>query len=230
MESSLTNVKKSWKKIILKQEKKEYYKNITDILESKLKIYPIRHNIFETFKYFKLKDTKVVLVGQDPYIRENQAMGMSFSVPKGQRIPPSLRNIYIELEESISDFKKPDHGDLSRWVREENIVLLNGALSVLPGKSNSHASIWKDFTDYIIKKISKKCDYVVFILLGNYAKSKLKLIDQDKHGVVTGVHPSPLSCKYNKKGQSCSFFGHNIFNKVNELLIENNKEPINWKL
>lgn len=230
MDYSLQNVKKSWKKIILKQETKSYYKNISDILESKNKIYPERQNIFETFKYFKLKESKVVLVGQDPYIRENQAMGMSFSVPKGERIPPSLRNIYIELEESVKDFKKPNHGDLSRWVKEEKIVLLNGALSVLPGKSNSHATIWKDFTDYIIKKISKKCDYVVFILLGNYAKSKAKLIDQDKHGIVTGVHPSPLSCKYNKKGESCSFFGHNIFNKVNELLIENNKEPINWNL
>ena len=179
MDYSLQNVKKSWKKIILKQETKSYYKNVSDILESKNKIYPERQNIF---KHLKLKESKVVIVGQDPYIRENQAIGMSFSVPKGERIPPSLRNIYIELEESVKDFKKPNYGDLSRWVKEEKIVLLNGELSVLPEKSNSHASIWKDFTDHIIKNISNECDYTVFILL----------IDQEKHGIVTRVHPSPF--------------------------------------
>ena len=221
------NVKKSWLKIINKETKKEYYQDIKNILDNE-KYYPPRENIFEAFKYFELKETKLVIVGQDPYINENQAMGLSFSVPKNEKIPPSLKNIYKELNESC-DFIIPNHGDLTNWCNQK-ILLLNGALTVQPNKSNSHAKYWIKFTDKIIKKISKKNKGCVFLLLGKYAQSKESLIDSNKHIIIKGVHPSPLSANYQSKGNINSFFGNQLFNQVNQSLIKLNHSIINWQI
>ena len=134
------------------------------------------------------------------------------------------------MKETIDNFEIPNNGDLSNWVRNEKILLLNSALTVEHGKSNSHMKLWEPITDNIIKSISDKCQNIVFILWGNFAKSKKKFIDIDKHFIIEGVHPSPLACKYNLKGTSKSFFGHNYFNKVNDYLKENKIENIEWKL
>jgi len=231
------NVKKSWKDII-KPEFSLEYKNIKEmILSSNEIIFPNYSNIFETFKYFDLDETKVVILGQDcyiNYIEEDdelypQACGLAFSVHQKHKIPPSLKNIYIELEETVKGFKKPNNGDLSRWVTDEKILLLNCALTVEKGKSNSHAKQWEKVTDKIIKAISDNTENIVFILWGNFAKTKAKFIDETKHKIISGVHPSPLSARYNLKGSTKSFFGHDYFNKANEYL-KDKKGPVNWLL
>ena len=233
------NVKNSWKKIIKESMDNTKYKAIKEkIINSENQVYPNVENVFETFKYFNVKELKVVILGQDCYInciKKNnilipQANGLAFSVSKEHRIPPSLNNIYKELKESNEDFIMPNHGDLSKWVIQEKILLLNSALTVEHGKSNSHIKLWEPITDNIIKLISEKCNNIVFILWGNFAKSKKKFIDSSKHYIIEGVHPSPLACKYNLKGTSKSFFGHNYFNKANEYLIKNNIEEINWNI
>jgi uracil-DNA glycosylase len=241
-ENMLKDVRKSWKKFIEKEMNKLYFEDILKRIkkdqDNDRLIFPFPNNVFETFKYTKRKKLKCVIIGQDPYINYQinddnivpQAMGMSFSVPKSVKIPPSLKNIYKELEESVDNFSNPNHGDLSRWVKKEKIILLNAALTVVESKSNSHKKIWAEFTDSLIKYISDKCDNIVFLLWGNFAKSKSSLIDFKKHKIISSVHPSPLSARYNRKGTSTSFFGHNQFNKVNEYLKKNNKKSINWNV
>ena len=235
----LDGVRTSWKKFINEEIKKDYFNIILEKLnkEDKL-VFPFPENVFETFKYCKLKKIKCVILGQDPYINHQiiedkiipQAMGMSFSVPESVKIPPSLKNIYKELEESIDEFKAPKHGNLSRWVQEEKIILLNASLTVIEKKSNSHAKLWKPFTDNLIKYISDNTENVVFILWGNFAKSKASLIDMTKHKIISGVHPSPLSANYKLRGTNKSFFGNNHFIKVNNYLEKNKIKKINWSL
>lgn len=220
-------IKKSWRKML---ERYGAFKLADSIYDSTSTIYPPKEDIFNCFKHFRMKETKVVLLGQDPYIRKNQAIGMAFAVPPSEKIPPSLKNIYKEMGESVDNFTIPNHGDISRWNREENILLLNTALTVIEGRSNSHKKEWEEITNRIIRKISKKCNKVIFILLGNNAKKKIKYIDTSKHSIISGVHPSPLSAKYNLKGTNKSFFGHNIFNRVNEELEKNNMIPVCWKV
>lgn len=238
----LEGVRKSWKKFIEKEMEKDYFQNIFDKINKDQKkgklIFPFPDKVFETLKYTRKSKLKCVIIGQDPYINYQelegkivpQAMGMSFSVPKSVKVPPSLKNIYKELSESIDNFDIPAHGDLSRWVKEENVILLNAALTVVEGKSNSHKKIWAQFTDNLIKYISDKCENVVFLLWGNFAKSKALLIDINKHKIISSVHPSPLSARYNCKGTSMSFFGHNQFNKVNNYLKNMNISKINWDI
>ena len=197
--------------------------------------FPKKKDVLNAFKHFKLSDTKVVILGQDCYINSiniegeeiPQANGLAFSVNKEHKIPPSLRNIFKEMEDTIELFKKPDNGDLT-YLAKQGILLLNCALTVKKGSSNSHASLWKPITDRIIKYISDNTENVVFILWGNFAKSKKPLIDIDKHHIIEGKHPSPLSARYNNKGTDLSFFGHNYFNKCNDYLLENKKDIINW--
>merc|ERR1712146_827420 len=191
------NVKKSWKKILKKyindDDIEKLYKNKT--------IFPKINNIFEAFKYFDLNETKLVFLGQDPYINYKiingeiipQATGLSFSVPNEFPIPPSLKNIFIEIKNSYSDFIIPENGNLIKWVVEEKILLLNTSLTVEKNKSNSHQKFWKNITDNIIKDISDNHPNTIFLLLGNNAKSKKKYINQKKHIIIEGVHPSPLS-------------------------------------
>jgi uracil-DNA glycosylase len=225
MYESLTDIKLSWANLIIDYHTThdKYFDNIEDLLQSKF--YPKRENIFECFKYFDIEQTKCVLLGQDPYINEEnnipQAMGLSFSVHQKIKIPPSLKNIFIELKADLG-INPPTNGDLTNWAKN-NILLLNAALTVEPKKSGSHLKVWEPFTDYIIKNISDKCNNVVFILLGNYAKGKKKYIDTKKHCIVEGVHPSPLSAHN-------GFFGSKIFSKTNQYLLKNNIYEIDWAL
>lgn len=227
----LKGVKKSWKKFLKDQLNDENLKKINED-RKKFRIFPEPKLVFNTLKHFELNELKIVLLGQDPYIRYeihndkliSQAMGLAFSVSKEiKKIPPSLKNIFKELKNSIKDFKIPDNGDLTRWVKDEKILLLNSGLTVIEGKSNSHQKLWESLTDSIIKYISDNTTNTIFILLGNFAKNKSKLIDLNKHYIIKGVHPSPLSA-------SRGFFGSNIFNKANEILKEEGEEEINWKL
>jgi len=223
----LNDVKPEWKKMwrsILDDS------NIIKFLENtESKIFPNKENILEAFKYFDLQDTKLVFLGQDPYINsiiENdieipQATGLAFSVPEKFKLPPSLRNIFKEIKNEYDNFKIPESGNLDRWVQEENILLLNTALTVKKGLSNSHQKKWRELTDKVIQYISDNCENVIFLLLGNNAKSKEKFIDIKKHKVIYGVHPSPLSANR-------GFFGSNLFKKINEELVKSNKNEIKW--
>ena len=187
--------------------------------------YPPPHLIFNAFKLTKLKDLKVVIVGQDPYHQKGQAMGLAFSVNKGVKVPPSLKNMYkaITLDPLIKDFKTPDHGDLTKWA-EQGVLMLNDVLTVTDSKPASHkASGWADFTSYVLKKINKEKQGVIFLLWGKPAQKKNKLIDSKKHVVLETVHPSPLSAK---KG----FFDSGHFSKVNEILKKKGLKEINWNL
>lgn len=197
--------------------------------------YPNKEDVLKAFKYFPLEDTNIVIIGQDCYINSinidgleiPQANGLAFSVNKEHKIPPSLKNIFKEMNETIKDFKYPENGDLT-YLAKQGVLLLNCALTVKKGKSNSHAKIWKPVTDKIIKYISDNTCNIVFILWGNFAISKKKFIDSNKHHIIEGVHPSPLSSRYNLKGTNKSFFGHDYFNRSNKYLSEKKKNEINW--
>ena len=212
------------------EENKEQLDNILNKIDFNNNIFPNKENIFKALFYFPPEDIKLFIMGQDPYIgyeiindiKIPQACGLSFSVPKShKKIPPSLQNIFKEIKNCYPDYEIPKHGSLKRWVKEEKILLLNSALTVIEGASNSHAKLWTDFTNKLIKFISDKNEKTIFLLMGNFAINKKNLINEEKHKIFTTVHPSPLSA-------SRGFFGCNIFKNINDYLIENNKEPINW--
>ena len=183
-------------------------------------IFPPKDYIFNALKLTSYKDVKVVIVGQDPYHGVNEAHGLSFSVQKGVKVPPSLKNIYKELYDDLG-VKPCDNGDLTRWAKQ-GVLLLNSVLTVEKDKPASHKNLgWERLTDYIIKLLDNKEDPVVFILWGNFAKSKSSLITNPKHLVITSPHPSPFSARY-------GFFGSKPFSKTNDFLIKNHLEPINW--
>ena len=235
-----TKIKKGWKDLIIQEKDEEYFKKIINKINKdsqKLKethfIFPFPKNVFRAFKYFEPNETKVVLLGQDPYIRYEllddkyvlpQAMGLSFSVPKKiKKIPPSLINIFKEIKNSYTDFEIPNHGNIVKWAKNEKILLLNSALTVVEGVSGSHLKIWEKFTDKIIEYISENCNNVIFLLFGNYAINKSKLIDTKKHKIISATHPSPLSAYR-------GFFNSNVFYSVNQELTLLKKEKINWQL
>lgn len=197
----------------------KFYDSILKLYNKKI-IYPEKDKIFNALKMTDYDAVKVVIIGQDPYHEEHQAMGLSFSVPKDCDIPPSLINIYKELESDL-DIKPKNHGDLSGWAKE-GVLLLNSVLTVEAHLASSHKNLgWELFTDYVIKILNQKSDPIVFILWGNFAKSKEKYITNPKHLVIKSAHPSPLSA-YN------GFFGSKPFSKANNFLIKNKKEPIDW--
>lgn len=221
----LDNINPGWQEFI--------NKNISDInfiinqinFENEI-IYPIKANIFRSLFYFSPEETKLVILGQDPYISSEadipQACGLSFSVPScHKKIPPSLKNIFKEIQNSYPEYKIPLNGCLERWIKEEKILLLNASLTVIKGKSNSHAKLWSKFTDNLINYISEKNESTIFLLMGNFAINKGKTIDISKHKIFKTVHPSPLSA-YN------GFFNTNVFKAINDYLIEENKSIINW--
>ncbi len=228
-----SKIKKGWLEII--NEEKETLNKIIEKVnrsDSKYQIYPLPKKVFKAFNYFEPKETKLVLLGQDPYIRyENindtrvpQAMGLSFSIPKKmKKIPPSLLNIYKEIHNSYSDFEIPNHGCLIKWVKKEKILLLNSGLTVIEGNSGSHLKYWEGFTDKIIKYLSDNYKNIVFLLLGSFSKQKSNLIDNNKHKIITCVHPSPLSAYR-------GFFGSNIFKEANEYLKDKKRTEINWNI
>jgi len=187
------------------------------------KVFPEKDLVFNAFRLTPLNNLKVVILGQDPYHNDGQAHGLSFSVPEGIAIPPSLRNIYTELVTDIPGFKYPNHGNLTKWA-EQGVLLLNATLTVRAHEAGSHQKRgWEYFTDEIIKSISEKTEHVVFLLWGSYAIKKSALIDSNKHLILTAVHPSPLSVYR-------GFFGSAHFSKANEYLKEHNKQPIDWQV
>ena len=199
----------------------KFYNSILKLYDTKT-IFPPKDYIFNALKLTSYEDTKVVIVGQDPYHDDHQAHGLSFSVQKGVAIPPSLQNIYKELESDLGVPPKSD-GDLTNWAKE-GVLLLNAVLTVEAHKAGSHRNLgWEPLTDYIIKVLNKKEDPVVFILWGNFAKEKAKLITNSQHFIIMSPHPSPFSAY-------SGFFGSKPFSKTNEFLIKNKKEPINWSL
>ena len=201
------------------------HKKVINIINDKYNktiVFPEKSNIFNALRLTTYKNTKVVIVGQDPYHGVGEAHGLSFSVQKGVKIPPSLQNIYKEL---YNDLKITPHtdGDLTKWAKE-GVLLLNAVLTVEKDKPASHRNLgWELFTDYIIKALNQKQDPVVFILWGNFAKDKKKYITNPKHLVITSTHPSPFSAHN-------GFFGSKPFSKTNEFLIKNKIKPIDWKL
>lgn len=185
-------------------------------------IYPPKDYIFEALKRTPYENVKVVIMGQDPYHNENEAHGLSFSVQKGVKIPPSLQNIYKELENDLN-IKPSKYGDLTKWA-DEGVLLLNSVLTVQKDKAASHRNLgWERLTDYIIKILNAKEEPIVFILWGNFAKEKKKYITNKKHLVLESSHPSPFSANY-------GFLGSKPFSKANNFLIANNIKPINWDL
>ncbi len=202
-------------------EFKEFYKKVMHEYELK-EIYPPKDYIFNALRLTSYKDTKVVIVGQDPYHGEGEAHGLSFSVQKGVKIPPSLKNIYKELYSDLGIVPE-DNGDLSKWAKQ-GVLLLNSVLTVEKDKAASHRNIgWDAITDYIIKLLNLKEEPIVFILWGNFAKKKAKLITNEKHLIITSAHPSPLSA-------SRGFFGSKPFSKANNFLVNNKLKPIDWKV
>ncbi|MGL5123039.1 MAG: uracil-DNA glycosylase [Fusobacteriaceae bacterium] len=224
------NLEKSWKELLKKELKKDYFIKLLNFLEDEYKnenIFPKKENIFNLFNKIKFSDIKVVILGQDPYHGKNQGNGIAFSVNDGIKIPPSLRNIYKELDLEYRETNEkiiiPTHGNLISLV-EQGVFLLNTVLTVREGMANSHAKKgWELFTDKVISLIGERKEPTVFILWGNQAKSKSKIIENKNHLILEGVHPSPLSAN---KG----FFYKNYFINTNKFLISKNKSPINWNI
>ena len=202
------------------------YKNIRNFLKkeySERVIYPNMHDIFNCFKTTDYSDIKAVILGQDPYHGYGQAHGLCFSVKEGVKLPPSLQNIFKELKADLGIETQNKSGDLTNWAKN-GVLLLNTVLTVREGNANSHKDCgWQQFTDEVISLINKREKPVVFILWGGNARSKKKLIDQNRHFIIESAHPSPLSA-YN------GFFGSKPFSKTNEILKSINQTPINWNL
>ena len=218
-------IEESWKQQLKEEFSKEYFSEMSLILKNEKAnqkiVYPKGKDIFNAFNLTPFQKVKVVILGQDPYHGPDQAMGLSFSVSKGIKPPPSLRNIYKELKLDLG-LDIPDHGDLSSWAKQ-GVFLLNSVLTVEQRNPGSHKAIgWQNFTDSVIKKLSKEREGLVFLLWGNFAKSKKILIDEMKHFVLESVHPSPFTGN--------AFFGNNHFSKTNDLLINQGKTPIDWKI
>lgn len=201
------------------------FKKFWQIIENEYQhktIYPPKNYIFNALKKTSYSEVKVVVVGQDPYHGINEAHGLSFSVQEGIKLPPSLQNIYKELYNDLNIIPSKS-GDLTKWA-EEGVLLLNSTLTVIKDKANSHKDIgWTIFTDYIIKLLNLKEQPVVFILWGNYARSKKSLITNEHHLIIESSHPSPFSAHN-------GFFGSKPFSKTNKFLTKNNLKPINWQL
>ena len=215
-----------WKEKLAVEFNKEYFLSLKLFLEEErrngYKIYPSGNRIFAAFDLTPFNKIKAVIIGQDPYHGEGQANGLCFSVNDGIRVPPSLINIYKELQSDIG-IPVPATGNLEPWARQ-GVLLLNATLTVRQNEAGSHQQKgWETFTDTVIKTISREADDVVFLLWGKYAQAKEELIDSTKHLVLKAAHPSPFSAD---KG----FFGCKHFSKTNEYLVKQGKQPINWKL
>lgn len=214
-----------WDEILSDEFKKTYYLELREFLKEEYRnktIYPNMNNIFEALKHTSYKDTKVLILGQDPYHGENQAHGLAFSVQLNVAIPPSLLNIYKELKSDIGCFI-PNNGYLIPWA-DQGVLLLNTALTVRAHEANSHKGRgWEIFTDRIIELLSERKDPVIFVLWGSNARKKAELIDTNRHYILEAPHPSQLSARR-------GFFGCKHFSKINEILIELGKKPIDWQI
>ena len=214
-----------WDEILADEFEKPYYKELRAFLKAEYstrRIYPDMNDIFNSLKCSSFKDTRVVIIGQDPYHGAGQAHGMCFSVKRGVEPPPSLKNIFKELESDVG-FRIPDHGELTSWAKQ-GVLLLNTVLTVREATPNSHKGKgWEKFTDRVISELNKKDTPVVFLLWGANAKAKAKIIDNPLHVKLETVHPSPLSA-------SGGFFGCKHFSKANEYLRKTGQTPIDWTI
>lgn len=220
----MIKIAKNWHNILLTEFSKPYFSKLKEKLSyeyDNYTVYPKMENIFNALNLLSYQDVKVVIIGQDPYHGENQAMGLSFSVPSEQKIPPSLVNIFKEINSDLN-IKCKQNGDLTRWAKQ-GVLLLNAVLTVRAGMANSHRNIgWQNLTNKIIELLNNKQTPVVFMLWGNNAKAFSSLITNPKHKILYAAHPSPLSA-YN------GFIGCKHFSKTNQFLILNNLQPINWE-
>ncbi len=214
----------NWQKHLASEFEKDYFKNLVEFIEKEKqqhRIFPPENLVFSAFNLTSFDDVKVVILGQDPYHGFGQANGLCFSVSLGIRKPPSLNNIFKELQSDLG-FPIPQTGNLEPWAKQ-GVFLLNATLTVRENTAGSHQNKgWEQFTDTVIKTISENKTGVVFLLWGNYAKAKEALIDSMKHTVLTAPHPSPLA-----RG---GFFNCNHFSKTNELLLKQGLTPINWEI
>jgi len=214
-----------WEPIIKEAVHTPTYQNLHDFLKkeySNYNIFPKMDNIWTAFQWTDYEDVKVVILGQDPYHGKGQAHGLSFSVQPQVKIPPSLKNIYKELEDDLG-IPPVHHGYLKSWA-EQGVFLLNTVLTVREGQANSHRGKgWEELTDFAITSLNEREEPIVFILWGAAARKKQTLIDTNKHFILTSPHPSPLSAHR-------GFFGSKPFSKTNELLMASGQEPINWRL
>ncbi len=221
----MVNLENSWDKVLEGEFDKEYYQKLRQFLIGEYKsrpVYPDMYSIFNALKYTAYEDVKAVILGQDPYHQPGQAHGLCFSVQKGVQIPPSLVNIYKELESDLG-IKPPSHGYLESWAKN-GVLLLNTVLTVRDSQANSHKGKgWEIFTDRVIELLNEREKPMVFILWGNNAKTKEKLITNPAHCIIKSAHPSPLSAHY-------GFWGGKYFSRTNDFLISTGQEPIDWRI
>lgn len=214
-----------WNQLLKSEYDKPYFKELTKLVDdaySNHEVFPPKNLILNAIRLSKFNDVKVVIIGQDPYHNYGQANGLSFSVNDGVVVPPSLKNIYKELQSDIPDFVIPSSGNLEAWAKQ-GILMLNAVLTVQANLPGSHKKFgWQNFTDAIIKLVSDHKQHVVFLLWGTFAISKSELIDASKHLVLTAAHPSPLA-----RG---AFFGSKHFSKTNAYLLSKGMSPIDWRL
>ena len=216
----------SWADVLAEEKSKDYFVNIMEFVKSERSlgktIYPPQNQIFSALKWTEYSDVKVVILGQDPYHGPNQANGLAFSVNKGIRLPPSLRNIYKEVAEDLA-VPMPEHGDLTHCAKQ-GVILLNSALTVEAAQANSHQGKgWEIFTDKVIEQLSNAPQHLVFLLWGSHAQKKSALINQQQHTVLKAPHPSPLSAHR-------GFFGCKHFSLANQALKNNNQSEIDWQI
>ncbi|WP_395948955.1 uracil-DNA glycosylase [Aeromonas mytilicola subsp. aquatica] len=215
----------TWSEALGPEKNKSYFRELREWVKLERRsgktIYPQESDVFNSFALTELNAVKVVILGQDPYINPNEAHGLSFSVPHGVKIPPSLANIYQELADDIPGFQQPTHGNLESWA-QQGVLLLNTALTVEAGISDSHKGYgWEIFTDKAISAVNEHCRGVVFLLWGAKAKQKKYFIDDTRHHILTAPHPSPYSA-------SNGFFGCKHFSQTNTFLISQGKRSIDW--
>lgn len=225
MDPNEIKIESSWKEVLEPVFSTEYFQNIRRFLKQELRtgkiIYPPGPQIFNAFDTTPFDQVEVVILGQDPYHGPGQAMGLCFSVPYDVPVPASLKNIFKELNRDLG-LAIPQHGDLTKWAKQ-GVFLLNAILTVEKNKAGSHKKIgWEQFTDEVIRTLSEKKEGLVFMLWGNFARAKKSLIDETRHYVLESVHPSPLA--------GGAFIGNGHFSKANELLLQQNKSPIDWSL
>ena len=218
-------IEESWGRLLHDEFEKPYFQQLSQTLHSEkaagITIYPPGPQIFRAFDLCPADKMKVVILGQDPYHGYGQAMGLSFSVPQGVPAPPSLKNIFKEIEDELG-VRMSGSTDLSLWAMQ-GVLLLNAVLTVRAGQPTSHGGIgWQTFTDAVISRINESFEGIVFLLWGNYARGKSALIDRTRHHVLEAAHPSPLA-----RG---AFFGCGHFRRTNEILVSEGKTPIEWRL
>ncbi|MCZ0996688.1 uracil-DNA glycosylase [Streptomyces noursei] len=214
----------SWRGVLGEELEKPYFKELIDFVEQERAggpVYPPREQVFAALEATPFDQVKVLILGQDPYHGAGQGHGLCFSVQPGVRTPPSLRNIYKEMKEELGH-PIPDNGYLMPWA-QQGVLLLNAVLTVREGEANSHKGKgWEKVTDAVIRAVANRPDPAVFVLWGNYAKKKLPLIDEERHAVVQGAHPSPLSAK--------KFFGSRPFTQINEAIAAQGHTAIDWRI